>query len=337
VAAAVVRSGRLAQGAQAAGLERELSGYVGHREGIAVSSGTAALYCALKALGVGKGGAVVVPSYVCAALLHAVCAAGASAVLADVDGRSGNCTVETVRKALRRKVKAIIVPHLFGNPAPAHDIERCCGVPVIEDCAQCVGATIDGKPVGSLTTLSVFSMYATKVLAAGEGGMVATSDSAIARAVKDIREYDNRDDFRQRFNFKMSDMHAAVAREQLKKIDRIVRRRRAIAARYDAALEAVMGTAALPPRHPAAQPMYFRYVVRMRTGAERIISFMNRHGICCSRPVYKPLHRYLRLGGFPGTETIYRQAVSIPIYPGLSENEIRTVLRTFRTAVCGSV
>jgi perosamine synthetase len=328
----VIASGQLAQGPEVAGLEHELSRYAGRRYGVAVSSGTAALYCSLRALDVKRGDAVVIPSYVCTALLNAVYLAGATPLLADVDPATGNLDVDNVKKALRAKTKAVIVAHLFGHPARADEIERL-GVPVIEDCAQCVGATVNGKRAGSLTTMSVFSFYATKVLAAGEGGLVATSDRRIAQRILDLREYDNRDDYVPRFNFKMSDIHAAIASVQVKKIAAIVRGRRAIARVYRAQLCEALADDQLPPQNPGLDSMYYRFVLRLRQSPLATVAAMRKKGIACGRPVFKPLHRYLGLSGFPGSEEIYKQALSIPIYPGLTSTQIRRIADTLRSVL----
>ncbi len=331
-AARVISSGQLSQGPQVSLLEKELSTYVGHHYGVAVSSGTAALFCALRALGVGTGDEVVVPTYVCTALLNAVCFCGATPVLADVDPCTGNMGPENVRAVLGRKVKAVVVAHMFGCPAPAAEIERL-GIAVIEDCAQCVGATAGGRRVGGMTSASIFSFYSTKVLGAGEGGMVATSDRTIAQRVRDMREYDNRDSYSVRFNLKLSDIHAAVAREQLKKIAAIVRLRRSIAEVYDKAFAPLLGEEALPPRPAGSAPMYYRYVVRAGKRRAAIAAALKRAGVECARPVYKPLHRYLGEEGFSGAERIYREAHSIPIYPGLTRRDVGRVVRALRRAV----
>ncbi|MBD3392440.1 MAG: hypothetical protein GF418_10210, partial [Chitinivibrionales bacterium] len=327
-----VVSSQLAAGPEVAHLERELSARAGHAHGVGVSSGTAALYCALRGLGVGKGDAVVIPTYVCAALFHAVDAAGAEPVLADVDPRTGNLRVEDVRKALRRNVKAVVVPHMFGSPAPASQIEAL-GVPVIEDCAQCVGTTASGRKVGSLTTVSVFSFYATKVVCAGEGGMVATSSKRLADAVRDSIEYDNRNKLQPRFNFKLSDVHAAVARAQLRKLRTMVARRRRIARLYRRNLTGAAGQENLPVEEQGSRPIYFRFVVKTPGRLQAVLRRANREGVSCARPVYKPLHRYLGTRGFPGAEAMHASALSIPLYPDMTDAEAARVVKVMREAL----
>lgn len=312
----VVDSGQLAQGGEVEGLENELARAVNRRFGVAVSSGTAALYLALRALGVGRGHRVVIPSYVCTALLNAVYQAGAEPVLADVDPATGNLTVDTVKKVLRRGTRAVIVPHLFGAPADAGAVEQL-GVPVIEDCAQCLGTRKGRRKVGGLTTVSVFSFYATKLIAAGEGGMIATNDRSLASKAGEMRAYDKRDTYTHGFNYKLSDLHASVARVQLRRLATMVEKRRAVARRYAGFLEDNVHVLAPAPERSTTS-VFYRYVVRVKAGVDGLVEGMAHAGAECARPVYRPLHRYLGQKGFAGTEEIHRTALSLPVYPGLT-------------------
>lgn len=330
----VIASGQLAQGEEVKSLEKELSSIAGHRYGIAVSSGTAALYLALRSLEIRPGDRVVMPSYVCTALLNAVNMIGAKPVLADIDYRTGNMTPDTVKKALTKRCKAVIVPHMFGYPADAAGIEAL-GIPVIEDCAQCVGARVGRRTVGNLTRVSVFSFYATKMIAAGEGGLVATSDRGIAAAIREFREYDKRKTYTPGFNFKLSDMHAAVAGAQLEKLNHMIELRRKIAAVYDSYIIDAGPSIEAPWRGHGAQPVYYRYVVRIADAdrAQSVIDRMNKRGIACNRPIYKPVHEYLGTGrALPRTRSLQKRAVSLPIYPGLSRADAANVAKTLLRA-----
>jgi perosamine synthetase len=324
----VIVSGHLAQGKEVGLLEAQLCALVGHRYGLTVSSGTAALYGALRALGVRNGDAVVIPSYACTALANAVCMVGAVPAVCDVEYDDGQMSVSTVKAALVRNTRAVIVPHLFGYAAPAHRIERELGVPVVEDCAQCIGAEIDGRRVGSLTSIAVFSFYATKVIAAGEGGMIAATDSLLSRRLEEWREYDNRPSWEPRFNFKCSDVHAAIARAQLGRLPAFIRRRRSIARGYLAALPENPHAVPFPAPSSARHPICFRFLLRT---ARRRRAAVARHftdrGIACVRPVFKPFHRYLHGGACPATERLHGELVSLPIYPALTEGQCRAVER----------
>ncbi|MDD5674539.1 MAG: DegT/DnrJ/EryC1/StrS family aminotransferase [Chitinivibrionales bacterium] len=331
--AAVIDSGQLAAGPQVAALERELAGYVGHRYGLAVSSGTAALYLALRALDINKSSKVLMPSYVCTALLHAALFCGAKPVFSDINPETGCIDDKEIAKAIRPGVAAIIVPHLFGYPVDAAAIQKRFGIPVIEDCAQCVGATRGKNSVGGMTALSVFSFYATKLLAAGEGGLAATSDKKIADRIKELREYDKRDSLRPAFNFKLSDVHAAIARAQLKKIRSIIDLRRKIARRYLKAFEQ-SPKIVFPVVEAGTIPVYYRFVARVNNDLPAIINKMNSKGIECGRPVYRPLHLYYKKkSGFKTTMQWHASALSIPIYPGLAHAESDRVLTALQESL----
>jgi dTDP-4-amino-4,6-dideoxygalactose transaminase len=328
----VLSSGHLAMGKEVAALERELCAFVGHRHGLAVSSGTAALFGALTCLDVAPGDLVIIPSYACTALANAVCLAGATPLLCDVEDSSGLMSTATVKKVLKKKVRAIIVPHLFGYPAPAYEIEKETGIPVIEDCAQCIGAAIDGKFVGSLTTIAIFSFYATKVLCAGEGGLIATSSSRLTRRLEGLREYDNRPSWRPWFNFKCSDLQAAVARIQLRKLPGFIGRRRSFASQYDSVLDSSGSVVPFPVVARDVKPIYYRYLIRVRPGLRRkITEHFEEKKIVCSRPVFKPFHTYLKQKGFPVTERLYRELLSIPCYPALSDTQVIAVKKALST------
>lgn len=326
-ALAVLRSGQIAQGVQVSAFEKALAAQVGVGHAAAVSSGTAALQLALLALGAGEGDEVVIPSFVCPALLNAVRAIRAVPVLADIDRETFNIDIRDLRHRLTRKTKAVIVPHLFGLPAEIAPIVAL-GIPVIEDCAQALGSRYDGAPAGSFGVLSVFSFYATKVICTGEGGMVAGRDSRLIEKIKDRREYDEKEDDRPRFNLKMTDLQAALGLEQLRKLPALIERRREIAERYDTSLRNL--PLALPAHPQRSGPIHYRYVIRTRQAAQ-LFAGGPEAGIAYRRPVFKPLHRYLGLTGYPETEAAFAECVSLPIYPSLRNGEANAILRHLRS------
>jgi dTDP-4-amino-4,6-dideoxygalactose transaminase len=307
----VLRSGMLGGGKEVERFERELEAFVGRGRATAVHTGSAALHLALLGLGIGPGDRVVLPSYTCAAVLNAVKYTGAEGVLADVDPATGNLDPDDVKRRLRAGTKAIIAPHLMGLPAPIRDL-RALGVPVVEDCAMALGAA-----VGREGEVSVYSFYATKMMATGHGGAVVARDRVIVRRIADLVDYDNREDYRVRHNYRMSALVAAVGRAQLAKVPDFVKRRRRIADYYYGTLE--LGEP--PPGH-----VFYRFV--LRTGpVERFVRFMASRGIDCKRPVFRPLHRYLAApsGEFPGAEERHRHWASIPLYPSLRRDEMERV------------
>ncbi len=327
-AAAVIRSGHLSQDKAVLRLEKQLANMTRHRHAVAVSSGSAGLFLSFKALGIGKGDGIVIPTYACTALLNAVLLAGAKPILADVDPQTGNITNETVKKALTRKAKAIVAVHLWGNPAPAKDIEKEFGIPVIEDCAQSIGANINGRPVGGETAISLFSFYTTKMAAAGEGGTVCTSNFQWAQAVRSWREYDNADALRPCFNFKLTDLQAAVAGAQVAKIEQMVSARRQIAEYYQNELCNL--DLELIPSQPKSRPAFYRFVIQSGRNPQKVIAAASKSGVSMARPIFRPLHHYLNKKGFPEADRLYGRAISIPIYPSLTKPEMRKVASVVR-------
>ena len=320
--ARVVRSGRLAQGPEVEAFERELARRLDVAAAAAVSSGSAALELALRALDVGPGHEVVVPTYACDALHHAVARCGGTPVLADADPETLGLSAKDAARRLSPRTRAVVVVHPFGL---AVDLEEflALGVPVVEDCAQAIGARVDGRPAGSRGALAVCSFYATKLLTTGEGGAVAGPAERVARA-RDARDYDEREDLVPRFNYKLTDMQAALGRSQLVRLDAFIARRRAIAARYRAALAGVAGCRV--PADAGARHVYHRFVVAVERPLERVIEHLTRRDVTARRPVFRPIHRALGLDGYPEADRLWEQSLSLPCYPLLTDAEADAVV-----------
>ena len=313
----VIGSGHIAQGEAVERFERSLAGKTGTMGGVACSSGTAALHLVLLAMGVGAGDEVIIPSYVCSALLNAVCYVGATPVLAEAAPHTCNIDPEDVRKRVGPRTRAVIAPHLFGMPA---DMDRLVslGVPVIEDCAQAVGAKSKGETVGGLGHAAVFSFYATKVITTGEGGMVLSNSRDLLDRIRDLREYDQKGGQGVRYNYKMTDIQAAMGIVQLERLQDFISKRRSVAERYHKGLEALPFD--LPPRDSGH--IYYRYVLGLEKDSGPLINAMSKKGIECARPVYMPLHRYLKTGeDYPVTEKLWNGSLSLPIYPALTKEQ----------------
>ncbi len=319
----VMRSGALAQGPVVEAFERRMAAFMRLSGGVAVASGTAALEVALRALGVGPGSEVIVPSYVCAAPWIAVQRVGATPRVVDVDPDTYAIDPASAKRGLTERTKAIIVPHLFGLPAPLTDLERL-GVPLIEDCAQTLGAEEKGRGVGSVGVMTVCSFYATKLLCTGEGGMVLSRDTGLLARARALREYDESPVLDSgSANFKLTDLQAAIGLSQLDRLPLLLERRLTLAHGYRAAAEAGGLT---PPVVPSGRThVYYRFVVKVSKPDHHAERFA-RAGIQCRRPVFRSLHRYLGLEGFPGAEEAERTALSVPLYPSLNEQELKQIL-----------
>jgi dTDP-4-amino-4,6-dideoxygalactose transaminase len=317
--ARIVLSGQLAQGPEVAAFERELAARLGVEAAAAVSSGSAALELALRALGVGAGDDVLIPTYVCDALHHAVSRSGARPVLVDADPETLSLSAADARRRLTPRTRCVIVPHAFGLAVDPAAFET--GVPVLEDCAQALGAVVGGRAAGSLGRLAACSFYATKLLTTGEGGAVL-GPAELVRRVVDQRDYDEREDLVPRFNHKLTDLQAALGRGQLARLDAFVARRRAIAARYRTRLA---GAPCTPPPAAGERHVYHRFVVILDRPVGPVIARLEAAGITARRPVFRPLHRALGLPGFPEADRLWERALSLPCYPALTDAEVDRV------------
>ena len=328
----VLRSGQIAQGPWVERFERGMAGFFGLQGGVAVSSGTAALELALRGLRIGAGDEVIMPSYVCPAPWLATQRVGARATLVDIDLNTFNIDPLAVCQVVTNRTRAIIIPHLFGLPADLTALERL-GIALIEDCAQTLGATEQGRPVGTVGRLTVCSFYATKLLCAGEGGMVLSNEGALLERVRSLREYDGAPTLDpSSCNLKLTDLQAALGLSQLGRLSTFHERRRFLATAYR---EALSSKAAVCPSVPPGRTHgYYRFTIRLphlRTDPEgllSLISTLEQQGIHCRKPVFRPLHRYLDQSGFPNSDEADRTALSIPLYPSLTDDEVRQILQS---------
>ena len=326
----VLESGLLAAGRMVAGFEGMFARFVKTKGAVAVNSGTSALHLSLLALGVGRGDEVIMPSYACTALLDAVNYTGAGPVLVDVEYDTCNISLGQVKKKLTRRTAAIIMPHMFGLPCDIGEILDL-GVPVIEDCAQSLGAKYKNRPTGSFGVLSVFSFYATKVMTTGYGGMVASGSDRLLGKIRDLVSQDKRESYKTRYNSRMSEIQAALGIRQLKGLPGFLTKRKQLALVYTKCL-AGCGFE-LPAQKDDREHIFYRYVIKSDNPA-RLKKHLAQNNIEVIPPVHKPLHRYLRMGagGFGATEKIFNSIISLPIYPSLKRSEQEKVMTVLRRA-----
>lgn len=309
-AARVLSSGRLAQGPEVQAFERECAEFLGRSRAVAVSSGTNALALTLRALDVAPDDPIAIPSYACAALLQGAWLSGGRPILCDCL-EDGNLDVND----LPPEAVAAVVVHSFGATAELPQAGM-----VVEDIAQSFGGNCGRSTIAAIT-----SFYATKLMTTGEGGMVFTDDQGLAEFVRDRRDYDNRDTLELRFNFKMTEIQAAIGRVQLKRLPWFLERRAEIAAQYNEGLRHL--PLQLPRTH---DHVYFRYVI----GTEKrdaLEKWLNDNGVEAKRPVYRPLHRYHGIGTLPGAERAHDRFLSLPVFPALGCGELKEVVRLVDT------
>jgi perosamine synthetase len=243
--------------------EHDFARRVGTAHGVATANGTVSLHLALAALGIGEGDEVIVPDFTFAASANTVIHVGARPVLADVDPDTWCLSVETIEKALTPRTKAIMPVHVFGRTAPMTEImalAKARGLYVIEDCAEAHGASYDGKPIGSFGDIGSFSFFGNKIITTGEGGMCVTSDADLAARMRMLRDHGMRPDRRYwhdepGFNFRMTNVQAAIGCAQLARMDEFLAMRRGVADLYETALANIPGVAFPPAMSERCAPV----------------------------------------------------------------------------------
>jgi dTDP-3-amino-3,4,6-trideoxy-alpha-D-glucose transaminase len=334
----VLDSERFILGPEVQAFERELAAFAGAAHGVGVANGTDAITIALRAMGVGPGDEVVVPSFTFYASAEAIPPTGARPVFCDIDPATYCVTADTVRAALTPRTKAVIAVHLFGNVAPVAEIEAL-GVPVLEDAAQAVGSDSAAGRAGALGTASTISFYPSKNLGAfGDGGMVLTSDERIAEQARILRFHGSRDkvDYEQLgYNSRLDELQAAIMRVQLPHLEQWAEGRRRAGRHYEqAGLGELVG---LPQPVPGASPAWHLYVVS-HPHVERLQVALGAAGVG-HKPYYRTaVHRQspMREWGagleLPGTEEAARTHLAIPMSPVLSREQADEVVAAVRRA-----
>jgi perosamine synthetase len=354
-AAAAVASGWVAQGPRVAEFERAVSERVGAVECVAVSSCTAGLHLSLVALGLGPGDEVVVPSLSFIATANAATYVGAKPVFADVDPVTQNLTAKTIEQVLSRATRAVIVVHQCGMPADLAAVHELCdpaGVAVIEDAACAIGSTYLGDPIGAGSELVAFSFHPRKVITTGEGGMLATSNADLALRLRRLREHGMSVSAADRhaagrviieryletgFNYRMTDIQAAVGLVQLSRLEEIVARRRALAARYRELLRDVPGLE-MPSDPPYGETNHQSFWVVLPEGfpveRDALLERFLDAGISARRGIMaahlEPPFADRPHGDLAVTERITRGSILLPLFHEMTEMQQDRVVAALR-------
>lgn len=331
----VLRSGMVAQGPEVAAFEQEFSAhFVQGRPAVAVNSGTAGLHLGLLAAGVGAGDEVIVPSFTFAATGNSVALTGATPVFVDIEPDTFSIDPEAVAAAITPKTKGILPVHLYGHPARMRELETLAaarGVALYEDAAQAHGAALGGRPVGTFGDFAMFSLYPTKNMTSGEGGMVSTATDEIARRIKLLRNQGMERQYENEiigFNARMTDIHAAIGRVQLTKVGAWTKTRQSNAAFLDENLKGVV----IPPVAEGAEHVYHQYTVRVLEDRDGFVAALkNEYSVGAG--VYYPIpnHRLPSLAPFapgldlPETERAASEVVSLPVHPSLAQGDLERI------------
>jgi perosamine synthetase len=349
---AVLRTSRLSLGPQMEAFERAMAEYVGVPHAIAVSSGTAGLHLCMKALGLGQGDEVIVPSFTFIAAANAIRYEQAQPVFVDIDAESLNMSPACIEQAITPRTRAILAVHNFGRPADMTaimDIAGRHGLLVIEDACEAIGATYQGCQAGSFGDAAVFGFYPNKQITTGEGGMVVTRKAELAQRIRALRNqgrYDSADWLQHAelgYNFRLSEINCSLGIEQLKRIESILQQREKAARRYQQSLANITGLILPATDVPDTRISWFVYVVRLEasfTEAARddIIAALTSAGIGCGR-YFAPIHmqpsysEWRHSAALPVTEAQARRTIALPFFNRITEAEIAVVSDTLRTAL----
>lgn len=314
----VLTSGMIARGRVVQEFERAITDYVGGIDTVTCGSGTAALMFALLALDIGRGDEVILPTYVCRSVVDAVQTVGAIPVLCDV-GENWNMTEETINKHISTRTKAIIVVHIFGIAADVISFLNF-GLPIIEDCCQAFGTKSNGKIVGTIGTLGVYSFHATKCLTTGEGGAVIANNIELITKIRRLQAL-------KRIPSTMNDIQAALGLSQIKRYDEFLSLRLSIATKYLNYLPIDLTTNISSMKN---QTIFYRFPLRIAGGMkfEEIKSHFAIQGVAVRRGVDELLHCSMGLPNrdFPNAVKCFEETLSIPILPTLSEEEVNKII-----------
>ena len=329
----VLRSGMIAQGPEVAAFEQEFADQlVAGRTCVAVNSGTSGQHLGLLATGVGAGQEVIVPSFTFAATANSVALTGATPVFVDIEPDYFCLDPAAVEAAVTERTVGIMPVHLYGHPADMPGLQAVAdrhGLKVFEDAAQAHDASLGGQKVGTFGHFAMFSLYPTKNMTSGEGGMVSCADDELARRVRLFRNQGMEKQYENEvvgLNNRMTDIHAAIGRVQLTKLAGWTKTRQENAAFLDANLEGVV----IPPVADGAVHVYHQYTIRVPEDRDGFVTALREeHKVGCG--VYYPIpnHRLPSYGltlDLPETERAAREVVSLPVHPSLSQGDLERIV-----------
>jgi len=363
----VLRSGRLSIGPRQDLFEQLIAERCGRRHGIAVSSGTAGLHLALLALGIGPGDEVITTPFSFIASANCILMVGATPVFVDICPQSLNLDPEHLESAVTPKTRAVIAVEVFGNPEHMDRVEAFCRkheLPLIEDACEGLGGKLDGRPIGSFGRASVFGFYPNKQITTGEGGVIVTDDDRVAELCRSMRNQGRSAaqtpdsgagrssagswlaHERMGFNYRLSEINAALGVVQMERLDDLLDARRRVASTYIRALLDV-DDLSLPniPEGNEEEFSWFVFVVRLAHGyvaedRDAIIAGLRRHDVGASnyfpcihlQPFYRESFGF-KEGDFPIAESISQRTIALPFFTAMDEHQIEIAARTLRVMI----
>ena len=335
----VIKSGRFVKGPFLSAFEKEFAKYIGVRDAVSTSSGTAALWLAYEVLGVKEGAEFIVPSHTFPATVFPAMRMGARPVFVDINEDTFTMDVSQVREKSTEKTKAIVPVHIYGHPAEMKELSEIAeenGLYLIEDACQAHGATYEGRKVGSFGDLAAFSFFPSKVMTVGgDGGMVLGSNEDILEKIRMLHDQGRSSKYVHElvgYNYRMSEIQAAVGRVQLTHLESWIRRRREIARLYDELLSEVCIT---PTVNENVEHVYYVYTIRVKD-RDGLSSFLKSRGISTGIYYPVPVHRQppvIQSVGYqslPVTERVVDEIISLPMHPFMSDEDVMYVADNVR-------
>ena len=331
----VLKSGMLASGPRTEEFEKKFAEYVGTKYAIATTSGTTALHLGLLALGITHGDEVILPAFSFIATANAPLFCDAIPVFCDVDPKTFNIDAEQIKKLITKKTKAIMPVHLYGQAAdmdPIEEIAEKYGLYVIGDACQAHGATYNGKQAGSFGDLECFSFYPTKNMTTGEGGMITTNNEEFAEVALSLRNHGREktkwgyEHGRLGYNYRLTDIGAAIGLEQLKKLPKNIELRKKNAHYFNTHLS----NGEIPYVIPAAQHAYHQYTIKSRN-RDNLTQNLKKNEIGFGIYYPQPLHTYKHLKKYAHkelktSELLANQVISLPVHPALESEDLQRIV-----------
>lgn len=349
----VLRGSRLSLGPRAEEFEERMAAYIGVPHAMAVSSGTAGLHLCVRAMGIGEGDEVIVPSFTFIAAANAIRYERATPVFVDIDAATLNMDPQKVEAAITRRTRAIVAVHTFGRPAEMTEILRIArqhGLLVIEDACEAIGAEYEGRKVGSFGDAAVFAFYPNKQITTGEGGMVATPHEDVAKRVRALRNqgrHESEDWFQHAevgYNYRLSEINCALGVVQLRRVESILQKREDVARAYGERLRGLPGLALPEERIREGRISWFVYVVRLgdRYAAgdrDAVMRALAAEGIGCGR-YFAPIHlqpSYAEWKGcsLPVTVAVAERTIALPFFNRLGIGDVEFVGEVLGKALLG--
>lgn len=345
----VFDSGMIVQGPKVAEFEEKFAQFCGAKNGVAVSSGTAALHCALYAINLKPGDEVITVPFTFVATANCILMSGGKIVFVDIDEETFNIDPEQIRNKITKKTKAIIAVDLYGQPYNYDAVNKIAkenGLFLIEDACQAVGAQDKGRKAGTLGDIGCFSFYATKNMLTGEGGMVVTNKKKYAERAKMFRHHGQSEEKKYEYldlgyNYRMTDFVAALGIEQLKKIKKLNLLRRKNAQYFVENLKGIKGLI-LPKVKKGKKHVFHQFTVRatrdFKMTRDELVGYLKEKGIFCGVYYPKPLHLHFHFqrlgykkGDFPVSERMSGEVLSLPVHPYLTQSELKYIVKVIKS------